>query len=108
MNATVVNNTARYGAGLLSGGGSELRCVGCVISGNRADHYGGGVLAGGGVNRPSFINSVITANVALEEVRTVFRALAARVHPQRASTCVLNALSASCRAVVSTCQPSAT
>ena len=69
VNVSFVNNTARYGGGLLSGGGSELRCVGCIISGNRADHYGGGLLAGGGVNRPTFVNSVFTNNVALEEAR---------------------------------------
>ncbi len=69
INVSIVNNTARYGAGLISGGGGALRCEGCTIAGNAADHYGGGVLGGGGLNEPTFVNSAITNNVAIEEAR---------------------------------------
>ena len=69
INVSIINNTARYGAGLLSGSLSQVTCIGCLISGNKADHYGGGVLAGGGPNYPVFINSNISNNVALEQAR---------------------------------------
>ena len=69
-NVTILDNTARYGGGIVSSANSVLQCTGCVISGNRAEQFGGGVLGGGGVNHPTFVNSVISGNSASEDVRS--------------------------------------